>query len=606
MLYITRQKLSVFVKSIFVKFVLMFIVVGLIPIMGMSYLVFEKVPELLESYMVANYVEVLKYAGKNIELEISSYDQITRTIYEYGRADNDTVADAIRGQDYFDLPSYSEKLIEEYMRSLLYSDQYLESVFLLDSEYEVFKYFSKSASYYFENIEMSTFNKFSKIFNDNRALTILPTHNEEYFNKSDKMVLTFARNYLDVNYLPDREVVAATLMIDVNLDFVDEIIKRMNLDENGKIFIVDTEGYNIYDSDRDYETDAYSLYVQNSNNIQDQLSGYLLKEDNFLFYQHIENTDWIMLYKVEKSNIMRLIDDLKSITTFLLIVIIITLIFIAITFSKNLSKPLKNIIEQMKVVSDGDFSTQVKVKGTYEVTQLAAAFNQMTERLKSYINQAYGAKIKQREAELNGIKAQIRPHYLYNTLEIIRMSALEEDATETKEMIVSLSEQLKYVIGQYGDCVSLGMELDMIKNYFKIIKVRYEGRIALEIDVPKEFYDYKVLKLILQPLVENAVIHGVKLKKSKGKIKVSAKLIENVLELQVIDDGVGMSENSVQEIRALLNSDKMGKELDGNWEKIGLKNVHDRIQMNYGESFGLSISSKEKLGTRMSIRIPVE
>lgn len=601
-----KQKIELFTKGIFAKFVLMFIAVGLVPVMGLSYLIFDRVPEEIEAYMVASYEEILLFTSENIELKLQSYDLITKTIYEYGLSDNDTLAEALRGQDYNNLPRESIKILEDYMRSLLYSDSYMENVLFLEPDGKMFHYYSKSASYYYEDVELDYFDKFEQIYRDNRSLTILPTHSEDYFDQADKQVVTFARNYLDVNYLPESEHLAAILWIDVNLGFVKDIIEHMDLKDNGTIFVLDTTGYDIFQSEEDPSISGYDLYGSMADVIDGQQAGYQIIDDQFIFFQKIDGSDWMILYRVDKSNIMYLIDDLRAVTIILLGAIMIALLFIAVTFSNNLSRPIRSIIDQMNEVAGGNLTSRVSVKASYEVNQLAEAFNRMIEQLRSYINQAYGAKIKQREAELNAIKTQIRPHYLYNTLEIIRMSALEEGADETREMIVSLSEQLKYVIGQFGDQVTLAMELEMIENYFKIIRVRYEGRISLEIDVAKDFYRVKLLKLLLQPLVENAVIHGLKVKKGKGKVKVSAKKAQGVLELQVIDDGIGMDDTTMQKINQLLKSERMGNELDGNWENIGLKNVHDRIQMTYGEAYGLSVSSKKRLGTKMSIRIPIE
>lgn len=591
-------------KGIFVKFVLMFILVGLIPIMGMSYLIFDLLPEEIESYMVASYEESLLYASKNIELKLQAYDLLTRNIYQYNDVDNLRLIDVLRGEDYDNLTKSADNFLEDYLRSLLNSDHYIESAFLLGSDQDVLSYYSKSSSYYYESLNLEYLKGFDHIYDDKRALTVLPSHKENYFQQDDKSVITFVRHCLDLNLLPNSEKIMATLLIDVNSAFVEEIISRMDLNEKGEIYIVDGTAKPIYMSNQNGER-AVELFMSLSTSIEDGDRGYQIDDNQYHFYQKIEGADWWIIFNVDQSSVMQLINNLSKLAGFIIIAIVGALIFVAITFSNSLSKPIRSIINQMKSVSAGDLDTKVQVKASYEVTQLADAFNHMTDQLRLYIDQAYGAQIKQKEAELNGLKTQIRPHYLYNTLEIIRMSALEESADVTKEMIVSLSEQLKYVIGQYGDKVTLRNELDMIQHYFTIIERRYEGRISLEIDVPKEFYDYQTIKLILQPLVENAVVHGLKLKEGKGKVKVTGRLENQILVLDVLDDGVGMSQETFNKIQILLEGEQMGNELDGHWENIGLKNVHDRLKMTYGADYGLTISSRENLGTKMSIKFPI-
>jgi two-component system sensor histidine kinase YesM len=147
--------------------------------------------------------------------------------------------------------------------------------------------------------------------------------------------------------------------------------------------------------------------------------------------------------------------------------------------------------------------------------------------------------------------------------------------------------------------VTLGQELEMIENYFRLLYYRYEQRIRLEIDVPKNFYHYQVLKLMIQPIVENAVIHGLKPKQGKGTVKISVSVKDNILHIDVIDDGVGMSTQRLQEVIANMNRDQQE-------DNIGLNNVKNRIELTYGFAFGIEINSKENRGTLMSLRIPVK
>ncbi|MBE0573815.1 histidine kinase [Candidatus Dojkabacteria bacterium] len=237
--------------------------------------------------------------------------------------------------------------------------------------------------------------------------------------------------------------------------------------------------------------------------------------------------------------------------------------------------------------------------------QLANAFNNMTERLGDYIREVYSSKIKQNEAELNAIKSQIRPHYLYNTLEVIRMNAILEDANSTQELIYSLSVQLKYLIGDTNDSVSMATELDMIENYFKIIEVSFNHRISMEIDVADHLRNYKIQKLIIEPIVENSVVHGLKLKEGKGKVKVSAEKVDGTLVIKVIDDGVGLSQERVQHINDILKR-SVADDKDQYSQSIGIKNVHDRIQLAYGKQYGVKISSRLNMGTLVEITVPLE
>lgn len=602
-----KKKIKNFFKGIFIRFVLSFIVVGLLPISGMIYIIYHKLPIEVESYMIANYEEILLYTGKSLKIRLDEFDALLKSIYSLESLDagiQPNLEDQISSGNIRD---NQEKLMDQYINSVLYTDQYIESVFFLNAQNKVLGYQSKSTNFYYEDIQFENITKFSEIRTDKRSLTILPSHHEEYFSKKNKRVLTFARNHLDINYLPSIEKVNNILLIDVNDQFITDILNRLELIEQSEIIILDRDEYLIY-------TSKNEVYEKEKDVIDDVIfseaityeSGHYISGEDLYFYNHIEEYDWYMFYKVNRLSMSGIIQELRTVATVLLVLIVITFILFALIFSQKLSKPIKNISTQMKKVAYGDLTTKVEVQDSYEAMQLAEAFNKMTEKLKEYIEKAYMAQIKQKEAELDAIKTQIRPHYLYNTLEIIRMSALDEDAENTEEMIVALSNQLRYVIGHSKQRVTLKMEIEMIYHYFKIIKIRFENRVSLEMNIPKEFYEYKILKLLIQPVVENAVIHGLKVKKGKGKVKLSARVVDNTLEVQIIDDGIGMDETKVDIIRKMLDSNNLNNDISSDQESIGLKNVHDRIQMTYGKQFGLFVKSKKNYGTLVTLTIPVE
>jgi two-component system sensor histidine kinase YesM len=247
----------------------------------------------------------------------------------------------------------------------------------------------------------------------------------------------------------------------------------------------------------------------------------------------------------------------------------------------------------------------VEVKSRDEVGQLARGFNNMVTRLKGYIDKAYVAQIKQKEAELTALKTQIRPHFLYNTLEVIRMCAVENEDDKVADMIHSLSAQLKYVIGYNNDMVTLGQEIGMIMHYFKIIHVRYDGKIELEVNVPDKLMKMKILKLTLQPIIENAVEHGIKPKAGNGRVMISGEINAGNLEISVFDDGIGMNEEVLGKLNSVISGEKMGEQSPEGWKRVGIKNVHGRLKMNFGEAYGIDIKSYEKIGTVVKIVMPV-
>ncbi|HWT75572.1 MAG TPA: ATP-binding protein, partial [Mobilitalea sp.] len=169
----------------------------------------------------------------------------------------------------------------------------------------------------------------------------------------------------------------------------------------------------------------------------------------------------------------------------------------------------------------------------------------------------------------------------------------------------SLSSQLQYLIGHNADMVPLRKELDHIREYFVIVKARYEDNFKLDIEVNKEDLELPVMKLLLQPMVENSIKYGFRNKRATGRVSIKVQRMKDYLEVTVMDDGVGISEDRLQEINQLLHSDDIGKKTEEGWSSIGIKNVYDRIKKNYGEEYGFEITSYENLGTIVRFKLPI-
>ena len=291
---------------------------------------------------------------------------------------------------------------------------------------------------------------------------------------------------------------------------------------------------------------------------------------------------------------------------YILTVLLVSSVFLTILyfgFSRKISHPIQRLKQGMEQIEEGDLTTRVEIRSNDEIGILADGLNQMVSQLAVYIDRVYGAEIRQKDAELNALKSQIKPHYLYNTLDIIRMTAIKHSDREAAEMIESLARQLRYLMGEEGELVSLERELANIQDYFQIVRIRYEERISLRVSVPDGLRKINILKLILQPVVENAVKHGFTDKGRTGSVWVSAVLREQCLEMTVMDDGVGMDEETLESMRIhLAEGTKAVREPEQGG--IGLVNVNERIQNHYGFGYGIQVESTKGTGTIIMIRVP--
>ena len=286
----------------------------------------------------------------------------------------------------------------------------------------------------------------------------------------------------------------------------------------------------------------------------------------------------------------------------ILLVSALLILFGSIYLSRRLVTPIHEMIRQMGAIEHGNFDIQLQVQSEDEIGILSRRFNQMSQELKTYINQSYLAKIKQTEAELTALRSQIYPHFLYNTLEVIRMTAQEEGDTAVPEMIEALSEQIHYLIGPVQDMVPLEKEFDIVSKYVYLLNCRVRQKIQLAIKVPAQ-QGIMVPRLILQPIVENAYVHGIK-GRENGSIHIEAEIAEDTLEITVMDNGVGISGDSLRQLRELLEGDAPGIRDQDDWQSIGLKNVHDRLRFLFGEEYGTDITSTPGIGTMVRLTMP--
>ncbi len=267
----------------------------------------------------------------------------------------------------------------------------------------------------------------------------------------------------------------------------------------------------------------------------------------------------------------------------------------------SITKPVQALSGAAKKIADGDFSTRVEVATKDEIGTLAENVNEMSGRLEEMVQKIKEDERKMRHTELRLLQEQINPHFLYNTLDTIVWLVEGNSPDKAVNMVVSLSDFFRIVLSKGKDIITIREEEQHIRSYLEIQQVRYRDILDFDIRIPEELYRYKILKLTLQPIVENSLYHGIKVKRGKGTILVKGYLKDNKIYFDVEDTGVGMTEAELASIRSKLT--RPCKETDSGF---GLANVNERIRMNYGPEYGVTINSKQGEGTWVRIVIPAQ
>lgn len=301
----------------------------------------------------------------------------------------------------------------------------------------------------------------------------------------------------------------------------------------------------------------------------------------------------------------------RNVELFIICIGILMSIGISILLSKAITKNIVRLNKSMKKVETGNLEVSLEPLSGDEIGELTRTFNTMVTRLNELVGQEYlerikrqEAEIKQKHAELCILQNQIDPHFLYNTLDTIRITAALNNDKPVEEMLFILSSFFRLSVYRGEDNTTVEKEIELIKCYMKIHKFRFRDKIDFYFDIPEEILDYTIPRFILQPIVENSVHHGLELKKGKGVLKIEAAM-NDFLEITISDNGKGMSAEEIDRHNSMFR-DNIGTQSSGDsmTSKIGLLNVHQRIALKYGKPYGLELMSNHEGGLTVKIKLP--
>lgn len=300
----------------------------------------------------------------------------------------------------------------------------------------------------------------------------------------------------------------------------------------------------------------------------------------------------------------RLNDRVHAFTIFcaaMLALVLVLVVALTVLIVSGIIRPIRELSRVTESVSQGDFSVRAKVYTDDEVETLADSVNGMTESIERFVKKIKEDERKMRHADLRLLQEQINPHFLYNTLDTIVWLIEGGDPDKAVNMVMSLSDFFRLVLSKGREYITIREEEMHIRSYLQIQQVRYRDILDYEIDFDPALYQYKILKLTLQPLVENSLYHGIKYKRAKGSIRVTGRLLEGRIILTVTDDGVGMEAGELENLIS-----EIGKPCKDTGKGFGLANVNERIRMNFGTEYGMTIQSAPGEGTTVTVTIPAE
>lgn len=446
----------------------------------------------------------------------------------------------------------------------------------------------KSNNFSIKNLKLEASSWYRDIINSTEGIWFDP-HKDSY------VVVTVSGDFVTFGYPIIDKATGKPLgvaIVEIEKRKIDESMNKINLGEAGEIFIVNEEDKIIFHSN---ESKAEKYYVVDEKKQADM--GYI-GNSNLTYAKKLKN-GWKIVGVISWSELIK--DNIK-----IGIIILIALIFItvfaslaSIQIANSVGQPVNHLITLMEQVEKGDLTVKMNVKYNDEISVLGNKFNLMIDRISGLMNQIYIEQRNYRIAELKALQAQINPHFLYNTLDSIAWKIRLDNNDSALKMIMALTTLFRIGISKGKEIISIHEELEHVKSYLEIQKIRYEDKLTFDIQVAENLYEYKIVKLVLQPLVENCIYHGIKEKDEKGTILIKVLEDQQHVIFKVIDDGIGMSKKEVEVV-----NDLMQQAAPNTIDSFGLINVNERIKIYFGNEYGLSFSSEYGVGTTVTLRIP--
>lgn len=396
----------------------------------------------------------------------------------------------------------------------------------------------------------------------------------------------------------ESDVPNGVVLVDIRHDMIEQLVNRVSIGEEGFLYVVD-------DNDIVYTPSSSIVYRIDKDSYQregmetDTVN--ITGRDYFIANHYSAYSGWRVVGVIPQSEFS---DSIRPVYRALYICIAVCLLLVflvSIRISATVTRPISKLSRLMAKAEGGDFSVRFSAIHRDEIGILGSSFNHMLEHIDELIHELYEEKQIRLEAQLKSLQEQIKPHFLYNTLDTISWMARAQGAMDVVQLIDALTNMFRVGLSSGQDYIELRDEKKHVSNYLYIQKVRYKDRLQYSIEIPEEYDHFNVPKLILQPLVENSIYHGVKLKRTGGLIRVTAQVENDTLYLRVWDDGAGISAERLAEL--CQNQDAPRNERKGGF---GLSYIAERIRLSYGSKYGIHIESEEGSFTEVTLSLPLQ
>lgn len=597
-------------KSLKYKLISTFLIVSIIPLFIAQVIFYILTINKMKNNVYDLVNLNLKQTQKSLNLTLESYEDFLYRIYS-----NKDIIKAIENINVNNDVTSNIEILQESLKNLCDSKYGIEGIQILTSKEEWFFYDGISNS---ANESQWIYN--NKYFYNNfiNSDEVITTTTRFAIKDDIKSYYVFEMAHKIISNTNENKSIGV-VVISINSDVLESVCKTNEYyykanKITGINYIYDKYRNIVYFPDKRklgrnlknyhiesiYNKDSINIkLVENDQYFTEELE--IPKDENFTITELTDdNTGWTIAYLQDENELYTSIKSYQVLYISIGILANILILLLIVRSTNRITSSINKIISAMNSVGDGDLLTEITIDpgDVKEVCIIANNFNKMVNNLRELVEKVKYITMRQKEAEIKALEAQINPHFLYNTLDTINWKAIEKDEYEISNMINALAKILRYAVQDSNKMVVVRDELEWVKEYILLQQSRLNSPFKFVLDVDEKVLNYKIYKLILQPFLENSIIHGFEECNEQCILKVSIKEYRNLLKISIVDNGRGMSKTVLQKF--------IGEELtiNTNGEHIGVNNVIGRLKMYYGNSSKFNIKSELGKGTEINIMVP--
>ena len=540
---------------------------------------------------------IIGQLNQNIDSYISYMDNIASLVAGSGDAYKYLYSES--GIDALSLKEYNQcrQRLTEQFKTILKGRSDIRNIGIVRRENESSSLFNNGMSTRNQNLKLDTQHWYADAVGKYDHYNLTSSHVQNVISGERPWVITLSRGIRNYTGEGDRDGV---VFIDLNYSAISELCTQNSVGTKGYVFILDQDGNIVYHPQQqqlynELQTENISLIMNAKTDVVTAGKG---DDEKIYALSHSETTGWTIVGCMNMSELLKNSRKARSIYVLVALGLIAVALVISSEIARNITFPIQKLRDSMKRVQKGDFSAaEIEVYSDNEIGSLTRSFNVMTHKIQDLMAQNIQEQEQKRKIELKALQSQINPHFLYNTLDSIIWMAEGKKNEEVVLMTASLARLLRQSISIENELVTIGQEVEYVRSYLTIQKMRNKDKLEFEINVDPRITHAQIIRLVLQPIVENAIYHGLKYKESKGMLKVHGYELGERIIIDITDDGVGMDEETLKHI---YDKHKVNYHSNG----VGVYNVQQRLVLYYGKEYGIIYHSEKGKGTTATVVIP--